>query len=144
MDFKLIYIRIVNPRNNGKKGTLSTVHLLFVTYSVKQFVSCFFLSLSNMLANIRLGCTKQSLTNTHTHTHTHTHTQTHIHTQTHTHTNTHTHKTHIHTHTHPYTHSHTYAHKHTVVNAAFLYFETSKLWVLFCIFVDRWKAEGLR
>jgi hypothetical protein len=31
-----------------------------------------------------------------------------------------------------------------VVNAAFLYFETSKLWVLNCIFVDRWKAEGLR
>jgi hypothetical protein len=32
----------------------------------------------------------------------------------------------------------------TVVNAAFLFFETSKLWVLICIFVDRWKAEGLR
>ncbi len=31
----------------------------------------------------------------------------------------------------------------TVVNAAFLFFETSKLWVLFCIFVDRWKAEVL-
>ncbi len=31
-----------------------------------------------------------------------------------------------------------------VVNAAFLCFETSKLWVLICIFVDRWKAEGLR
>ncbi len=31
-----------------------------------------------------------------------------------------------------------------VVNAAFLFFETSKLWVLFVYFVDRWKAEGLR
>jgi hypothetical protein len=31
-----------------------------------------------------------------------------------------------------------------VVNAAFLCFETSKLWVLICMFVDRWKAEGLR
>ena len=31
-----------------------------------------------------------------------------------------------------------------VVNATFLCFETSKLWVLICIFVDRWKAEGLR
>ncbi len=34
--------------------------------------------------------------------------------------------------------------KHCVINAAFLCFETSKLWVLICIFVDRWKAEGLR
>jgi hypothetical protein len=31
----------------------------------------------------------------------------------------------------------------SVVNATFLCFETSKLWVLICIFVDRWKAEGL-
>jgi hypothetical protein len=31
-----------------------------------------------------------------------------------------------------------------VVNATFLCFETSKLWVLICIFVDRWKVEGLR
>jgi len=34
--------------------------------------------------------------------------------------------------------------KEFVVNATFLCFETSKLWVLICIFVDRWKAEGLR
>ena len=33
--------------------------------------------------------------------------------------------------------------RETVVNAAFLFFETSKLWALICIFIDRWKAEGL-
>ncbi len=33
----------------------------------------------------------------------------------------------------------------SVVNAAFLFFETSKLWVLFCIFcILDGKAEGLR